>query len=414
MGVARQTRTEEGKMEYNTLNAWEEISEGGIIYTMGSLYDRFQKLSDPRKAKGKQYSLLTLLVIIFLAKIVGKDKPLDIAAWAQNHGEELVRMLGLKRKQMPSHHTIRRVFHTILSVAEFEGLLEEYHQQHNEGDGEVLAVDGKVLRGTRVGGERSGEMVLSVYDGQNQQVKAQVRIETKENEIVAAPELLQRVETAGKIITADAMHTQRTWCQQIVDAQADYLLPVKENQERLYQDIARLFALDQPKPGFGKIATDFQVAKQVSYGHGRLEIRILQTSELLNDYSNWPGLAQVYHLERRFYWLRQGQVYKSSAEVELGITSLRRHRANADRVLRVRRQHWLVETGLHYRRDVTFHEDATRMTIGDAGQILSIVHNLVLGLFKRAGFRSAPEARRHFEGHILDAFHLLISPLPLS
>lgn len=401
-------------MEYSTLKPWQEISESGIIYTMGSLYDRFQQLNDPRKAKGKQYSLLTLLVIIFLAKLVGKDKPLDIAAWAQNHGEEIVRMLGLKRKQMPSHHTIRRVFHTILSMEEFEALQEEYHEQYSEGDGEVLSVDGKVLRGTREGGERSGEMVLSMYDGESQQVKAQVKIETKENEIVAARELLKRVEIAGKIVTADALHTQRNWCQQIVDAQADYLLPVKDNQERLYQDIVRLFTPDPPRPGFGKIATDFQATKQVSYGHGRLEVRILQTSELLNHYCNWPGLGQVFRLERRFYWLRQGQVYKSSVEVELGITSLKRQRANPDKVLRVRRQHWRVETGLHYRRDVTFHEDATRMTIGHAGQVLAIVHNLVLGLLKMAGFSNAPAARRYFEGHLLEAFNLLLSPIPLS
>jgi predicted transposase YbfD/YdcC len=414
MDVARQTRTEEGKMEYTTLNPWQEISEHGIVYTMGSLYDRFQQLSDPRKAKGKQYSLLTLLVIIFLAKMVGKDKPLDIAAWAQNHAEELVALLGLKRKQMPSHHTIRRVYHTIISIEEFEALLEEYHQQQNEGDGEVLALDGKVLRGTRVGGERCGEMVLSVYDGQSQQVKAQCQIESKENEIVAAHELLERVEIAGKIVTADAMHTQRDWCQQIVDAQGDYLLPVKENQERLYQDIARLFAPDQPKPGFGKLTTDFQSTKQVSYGHGRLEVRILQASELLNDHCNWPGLSQVYHLERQFYWLRQSQVYKSSVEVELGITSLARQRAQAAKVLKVRRLHWQIETGLHYRRDVTFHEDATRMTLGNAGQVLAIIHNLVIGLFKRAGFAYAPAARRFFDGHLIDAFYLLLHPFPLS
>jgi predicted transposase YbfD/YdcC len=414
MDVAKQTRTEEGKMEYTTLYPWQEISAYGIVYTLGSLYDRFQQLSDPRKAKGKQYSLLTLLVIIFLAKLAGKDKPLDIAAWAENHADELVELLGLKRKQMPSHHTIRRVFHTIISVEEFEALLEEYHQQQNENDGEVMAVDGKVLRGTREGGERCGQMVLSVYDGQSQQVKAQTKIESKENEIVAAPELLERVGIAGKIITADAMHTQRDWCQQIVDAPADYLLPVKENQERLYQDIVRLFAPDQPKPGFGRIPTDFQSARQVSYGHGRLEVRILQTSQMLNDYCNWPGLSQVYHLERQFYWLRQAQVYKSSVEVEVGITSLPRQRAQAAKVLQVRRQHWLIETGLHYRRDVTFHEDATRMTLGDAAQVLSIVHNLVLGLLKQAGFANAAAGRRYFEGHLKQAFDLLLGSVPLS
>lgn len=401
-------------MEYSTLEPWQEISGNGIVYTLGSLYDHFQHLSDPRKAKGKQYSLVTLLVIIFLAKLVGKDKPLEIAAWAKHQSEAIAELLGLKRQQMPSHHTYRRVFQSVLSVEEMEVLLEEYHQQRNEQEGEVLGVDGKVLRGTREGGERSGEIMLSVYEGQSQRVKAQCKVDCKENEIVAAPTLLERVSIAGKIVTADALHTQRGWCQQIVDAKGDYVLPVKENQERLYQDISRLFAPDQPKSGFGKIETDFQTTKRVSYGHGRLEVRALQTSEMLNEYCNWPGLGQVYRLERQFYWLRQGKIYKSSTEVELGITSCTRQRASAAKVLQVRRQHWTIETGLHYRRDVTFHEDATRMTVGDAGQILAIIHNLVLGLIKSTGFSYAPQARRHFEGHLQQAFHLLLSPVSLS
>ena len=74
-----------------------------------------------------------------------------------------------------------------------------------------------------------------------------------------------------------------------------------------------------------------------------------------------------------------------------------------------RRKHWLIETGLHYRRDVTFHEDATRMTISPAGRILAIVNNPVIGLIKRAGFDNATRARRYYDGHLDEAFGLLLS-----
>ena len=401
-------------MEYSTLEPWQDISETGIVYVLGSLYHRFQTMRDPRKAKGKQYSLLTLLVVIFLAKLSGKDTPVEIADWAKNHAEELGQLLGLKRSQMPHHNTIRRVFQYIVSQEEFEGLMEEYHQQITEADGEVLAMDGKALRGTWMAGQERGEYVLSVYDGQTQQVKVQEVIETKENEIVAAPKALERVNLAGKIVTGDAMHTQRAISAQILKGQGDYLWPVKENQPQVYQAIQRLFAPDQPKPGFGKITIDFQATRQVSYGHGRIEIRTLQTSEMLNDYLDWPGLAQVYRLERQFFWVRQGQTYKTSCEIEFGITSLVRKVAPPAKVLKVRRAHWLIETGLHYRRDVTFHEDATRMTVGAAGRILSIVHDLVLGLLKRAGFTNAAKGRRWFEGHLPEAFALLRSANSLS
>lgn len=135
---------------------------------------------------------------------------------------------------------------------------------------------------------------------------------------------------------------------------------------------------------------------------------------MLNDYLDWPSVGQVYRLERKFSWVRQGQIYKTSREVEWGLTSLTRQVAPPERLLAIRRRHWLIETGLHYRRDVTFQEDATRMTQGPAGHILSIIHDLVLGLLKTAGFNNAAQGRRWFDGHIPQAFALLIDQQLLS
>ena len=308
---------------------------------------------------------------------------------------------------MPHHNTIRRVFQDILDEAEFDRMAQEYSQQEQTGAGDVLSMDGKALRGTRIAGQEGSNYVLSIYNVTEQQVVAQAAVEGKENEIVAAPRALKEVSLAGKIVTGDALHTQRAISAQIVERGGHYLWPVKENQPRLYEDIQRLFAPDKPKPGFGKITTDFLSASKVNLGHGRLEKRSIQTSSLLNDYVDWPGIGQVYRLERKFSWIRQGKVYKTSCETEYGITSLRRDQASPAKVLRIRRQHWLIETGLHYRRDVTFHEDATRMTIGPAGRILATVHNLILSLIKRAGYVNAAQARRYFEGHIDAAFSLL-------
>jgi predicted transposase YbfD/YdcC len=396
-------------MDSSTLKPWQEISAGGVIYDRGSLYARFEMIGDPRHAHGKRYHLTTLLIIIFLAKLCGKDRPGEIADWAKHHAEALTKLLKLDRNWMPHHNTIRRVFHGILDEAEFDRLAQEYSQQEQTGEGQVLAMDGKALRGMRIAGQTGSDYVLSIYNVTEQQVVAQVAVDSKENEIVVAPRALEGVCVTGKIVTGDALHTQRAISAQIVERGGDYLWPVKENQPRLYEDIQRLFAPDQPKPGFGKITTDFLSASKVNLGHGRLEKRSIQTSAMLNDYLDWPGLGQVYRLERKFSWVRQGKVYKTSCQIEYGITSLSRDQASPSKVLQVRRKHWLVETGLHYRRDVTFHEDATRMTIGAAGRILATVHNLVLSLIKRAGYKNAAQARRYFEGHIDLAFCLLTS-----
>ncbi len=396
-------------MEYSTLEAWQEISATGIVHDQKSLYGRFQDIQDPRGAKGKQYSLVTLLVIIFLAKLVGKDKPDEIADWAKHHAEELASLLGLKNQKQPSHSTIRRVFHTTLEETAFDRLAQEYHQQEQSQQAKLLAMDGKTLRGTQHAGQERSDHVLSIYHTQDQLVLAQEAVDIKENEIVAAPRALERVAIAGKVISADALHTQRAISAVIVERGGDYIWPVKTNQAQLYEDIERLFVPATPQPGFGKISTDFQAKTIVNYGHGRLEKRTIQTSCLLNDYLDWPGVRQVYRLERKFDWIRQGKVVKTSCEIEYGITSLSRSECSPAQLLQYRRAHWLVETGLHYRRDVTFREDATRMTLGAAGKILATVHNVVIGLIKRAGHCNAAKARRYYEGHLAEAFSLLLT-----
>lgn len=398
-------------MEYSTLEPWQEVCENGVVYDLGSLYDCFQQLPDPRCARGKRYSLPTLLVLIFLAKLCGQATPVEIADWCANHAEELQGLLKLERNWMPHHNTVRRVFQEIVGEEEFNQLCQAYHQTRGEPEtaGEVYALDGKRLRGTqRADGERADHLV-SVYAVAAQQVLAQAAVDSKENEISVAPQVLEQVNLKDKVVCGDAMQTQRGLSEQIVRASGDYLWPVKENQPRLYAAIEQLFAPPHSRPGWGTMRTDFRQAQTVNKGHGRIEKRSLTSSALLNDYLDWPGVAQVYRLERCFTWLRQGAAIRTSHEVEYGITSLNCREAPPARLLQLRRQYWRIETGLHYRRDVTLREDATRMTIGAAGKILAMIHNLVLWLLKRAGFDNAAKGRRWFAGHLQEAFAMLTS-----
>jgi len=398
-------------MEYSTLERWQGVSETGIVYEIGSLYSRFEQMRDPRKARGKRYSLVTLVVLIFLGKLSGQDSPVEIADWAANHAEELAELLQLPRCWMPHHNTIRRVYQSILSEDEFDQMAQEYSQQEHAGQREVLALDGKTLRGTGISGHKEHDHILSLYGVESQHVLAQAMVDRKENEITAAPRVLEQVELSEKVVTGDALLAQRKLSRQIISQKGDFIWPIKENHPRLLGDIQQLFAApdEVPKPGFGKITTDFLRTSTVNKGHGRIEKRTLETSVMLNDYLTWPGLAQVYRLERQFTWLRKGQVTKRSYETEYGITSLSRSQASPADLLRYRRQHWFIETGLHYRRDVTFKEDTTRMTKVAVGHIIATIHNLVLALIKRAGYSNSAKARRWFAGHLDQAFSLLIT-----
>ena len=399
-------------MHSSIVGVQQEYGATGILYDVGSVYEGLCRLTDIRKAKGKQYALDMVLLLVIMAKLSGEDKPVGIAEWAQHRQEELVQLLCLKWIRMPSHHTYRRILAYKVYAEEVERLVREYNQQGEHG--KVYAMDGKAVRGMRKKDEDGNEYLLSVYDVEQAKVMAQVEVGRKENEITKAPKALQMVELSQKVVTGDAMHTQRGLAAQILEAQGEYVLPVKENQPQLYKNIQSLFAPAYPKPGFGKIQTDFLRAQKVNKGHGRIETRTITTSEMLNVYSAWPGLAQVYRLERHFQWWRNARCYRTSSEVEFGVTSLTRLEASPLQLLHIRRAHWGIETGLHYRRDVTLNEDATRMTTGTMGKVMASLNNLVLALIRQANFQNAAQARRWFAAQLSRTFALLTTPFSLS
>jgi hypothetical protein len=158
-------------------------------------------------------------------------------------------------------------------------------------------------------------------------------------------------------------------------------------------------------PGWNNPPTDFRTAHTVNKAHGRLEERTLTASSLLKDYLDWPGLGQVFRLERRFTTLATGGVH---TEVQYGLTSLTTAEASPDRLLEIVRSQWGIENGLHYRRDKTFQEDQTRLTRPALGRAIACINNLVIGLLNLAGFRNHAKARRQFDADPAQALALIL------
>jgi len=397
-------------VEYSILEPWQMVDENGVVHEQGSLMAYFEDMLDKRKARGKRYSLVTLLVLLFLAKLSGMDGPSAIADWCQARTKELVELLQLSYPKMPSDSTFRRLFADTIDEENFEQRMRAYTAQQRgarEAEG-VLSLDGKKQRGTIPAGETQGEATLAIYDPDSQEVIAQAAIDPGQGEIPTAQQLLAQVDVRHKVVLADAMHTQRKLCQQVVEAQGDYLLTVKENQPKLYQDIETLFTTPGPHPNL----LDFQTAHKTDNKHGRIEHRALTAVSLLPGEIDWPYLAQVFRLENRFSYVRKGQVMRVEHSVRYGITSLSRKRARSQRLLALKRKYWAIENGLHYRRDVTFHEDATRMSHPHATRNLTIVHNTILSLFARLGCGNAASARRFLAADLGKTFSLLISAHP--
>lgn len=385
-------------MESNTSHLKHEViaKEGGVIFDVSSLYAHLLRLKDGRKRRGIRYNLATILVVLILAKLCGQDKPYAIADWAHNRMEYLIEALCLKRARLPHHSTYRRILETDLDGDEFEQIMSEFIAQRPEvGQGVVIAIDGKTLRGTITRDDPFGLHLLAAYLPGEGIVLLQMVVEKdKENEIVVAPQLLKCLDLRQKVVVADAMHAQRSLSLQIVEAGGDYVWIIKDNQPTTRQAIEQLFAPEKPLPGLGCPPMDFKQARTVNKAHGRLEERSITVSSLLKDYLDWPGVAQVFKLERRFTHLATGEV---DQEVRYGLTSLSSQMASPERLLEIVRSAWGIENGLHYRRDVTFQEDETRMTSKATARAMATINNLVSSLLAIQGFRNFAQARRFFD-----------------
>ena len=395
-------------MNYNNQTSQQGENQNKRMFAAGSLYEYLQKVPDPRQSKGKRYSLAMLLVIIILAKVCGEDKPSGICDWVAEREEQLRELKILTRPRAPCHMTYRRVLQEVVSAEKLDNLLREYYRQYRKKEpGMVLTMDGKTLRGTIAPGEIRGSHLLSVYVPQQGLTLVQLPVDQKENEIVVAPQALRQVDLQGAIVMGDAMHTQREVSRQIVDAGGDYLWFVKGNQARTEWAIQKLFVHEVCNLHQGAVlAKEFPTFTQVSKGHGRTETRTIFVSTLLNDYLDWPQVAQVFRLERiRCHSFSQ----RRTRQVVYGLTSLPPARSSPDRLLHLSRAYWGIENGLHYRRDVTFHEDATRLTLGNAGRIMAAFNNLVIAFCLRFHGPNVAKARRHFAAYPDEAFHLLLA-----
>jgi predicted transposase YbfD/YdcC len=387
------------------------MGSGATVFDVGALWARLGQLTDRRRRRGKRYQLGGVLLLMILAKLSSQDQPSAIADWVAGRREDLLRVLGLTWKRMPQHNTYRRVLGAAVQPDEFDRVVGEFLKgQPGAGRSVLVAIDGKTLRGTIDESTPRGEHLLAAYLPAEGIVLMQLQTGEKENEITVAPQLLKCIGTdlRCKVVAGDAMQTQRELSVQILEAGGDYLWIAKDNQPKLRADIERLFAAPTPTVLGGYVADDFQRARTVEKGHGRLEIRELTVSSLLNDYLDWPGVQQVFRLERQRVELKNG---KQTTEVIYGLTSLKRTPHSAHRLLGLIRTYWGIENGLHNRRDVTFNEDRTRLTQGDAGHVMATINNLVIGILRQAGATNLAEARRNHDAHFTQTVTLLAASL---
>ena len=324
---------------------------------------------DPRRELGKAHKLEDILTIALCTILCGHSEFTEMEFFGKLRREWLEGFLELPGG-IPSHDTFRNVM-ALIDPAEFLGAFTLWTQNvYEKSDGEVVAFDGKALRGTKCDLAEMTTMVGAWAVGAGISL-GQVKVDGKSNEITALPKLLEILDLKGCIVTADAMGCQRQIAKKCVEAGADYVIALKGNQPTLHKQVSG--AMD------AVAGEDEPHHIERNRGHGRTEVRrcwvIDSVGDWLEDHEKWEGLRSIAVVESE-----RTVKGKTSMKRRYFISSLP---PDAAKIADAVRSHWGVENSLHWVLDVVFGEDAARARTANAAGNLSSLRRLALNLIKK-------------------------------
>jgi len=341
----------------------------------GSLTVHFADLEDPRHAINQRHPLINLIVIAVCAVICGADSFTEMEEFGKQRKSWLRQFLDLSNG-IPSHDTFNQFFARLNSEAFERCLLSWLQSLHELSEGQILAVDGKTLRGSYDRQDNKAAIhMVSVWATANRLSLASRVVDEKSNEITAIPELLDLIEVAGGIVTIDAMGCQKAIAKKIRDRGGDYVLAVKENQPRLHEAVESFFETHWENDDL--VDCVFHRFETHERGHGRVDDRyyyLVKLPEGFSVASEWSGLKAIGMAIRV-----TEQDGKTTEEVRYYIAS---RYLSGRRFAQAVRGHWGIENALHWQLDVTFGEDKLRIRKGHAPANMSILMRTALGLLK--------------------------------
>lgn len=343
-----------------------------------SILDSFASLEDPRIERSRRHKLLDIIAIAICATICGADSWVHIEMFGRSKEEWFRTFLELPGG-IPSHDTFGAVF-SRLDAEQFQSCFMDWTREVAQlAQGEVVAIDGKTVRRSHDRSQgRQAIHLVSAWASANAMTLGQVKTEAKSNEITAIPRLLEQLALRGCIVTIDAMGCQREIAEQIVEAGADYVLAVKENQGQLSDDLRDLFH-GAEEYGYEGVPHDY--ARTLNKGHGRIETRecwVITDPDCL-DYlgtrKQWTELKAAVKITSR-----RETAEGAAVQSRYYISSLK---APAKKMLEAVRQHWSIENSLHWSLDVSFGEDQCRVRKDHAPQNLATLRQISHNLLKK-------------------------------
>lgn len=332
-------------------------------------------VTDPRDRRGVRHCLTAILCLSVVGVLAGCRTLEAMREHVADLGPDDLGDLDLEEgRALPSESTIRRVLERV-NADDLDARVSSWLRTRVGAIGgrRVIAVDGKTMRGARTG-DNPAPHLLAALDQASGVVVGQRRVSDKSNEIPALPELLAPLDLDGALITADAMHTQRSTAQWIISRGAHYLLTVKDNQPGLKRELEKLPWKDVP-------------STSVPDGsHGRRVRRTIKAVEA-PAWIDFPGAAQVIRIRRT-------RTVKGRKHIEVVhlICSLPPTDARPEQVAAWARGHWTIENRLHWVRDVVFDEDRHQLRTANGPQIMAALRNLAISLIRLLHGPRAPIA----------------------
>jgi predicted transposase YbfD/YdcC len=336
---------------------------------------------DPRARRGVRHRLAVILGLAVCAVLAGARSFTAIAEWAADADpatRDALEITGV----VPSESTFRRTLQNLDADAldEAAGAWAQQRTAPAPGARRVIAVDGKTLCGSGVAGG-PGRHLLAALDHAHGVVLGQVDVEAKTNEIPMFATLLDGVDLAGTVVTADALHAQRAHAEYLAGQRgAHYLITVKRNQPGLHAQLAALPWRQVP-------AADDAREK----GHGRAEWRTVKVTAVAAGLA-FPHAAQAIQIIRR---RRPLNGTKWSTETVYAITSLTATQARPAELAAIIRGHWLIEDRLHWVRDMDWDEDRSQVRTGNGPRVMASLRNLAITVLRLTGQTSIAAALRY-------------------
>lgn len=337
-----------------------------------SFIDYFGLVTDPRKDINVKHELLDVIFLTITGVISGCEGWKDIHEFGCSKIEWL-RKYRPFQNGIPVDDTIARIISALVPEEFTKSFMEWVNELRRYEGKEQISIDGKTLRHSFDNGDRMSALhSVTVWSKSNGLVLAQSRSKGKKNENKTVMELLDLVEISNTIITMDAMNTQRSIEAKLIQKKADYVLPVKENQKNLLEEIQDYFVYMKQK--HSEIVSK-STHNEVDAGHGRIEHRIyrqLLISELIPEAGKWSGIKTIIEVSRQREL--KGQIEN---EIQYYISSLP---VNLPLIADTIRGHWEVENKAHYVLDVTYKEDESRIRRENAAENIAVARRFALNL----------------------------------